>query len=163
MAAIYISFFTYSGKYIGHMAADSSKNIFLRMLQNECYRNVDFRMETAKTIIRNKIRNQQALIKDYRWDTNYLWQEDIESLTRLIGKLQEKDTTNAIMGIEGAASNIYFKSYAQMFKSEIIFPGRSRRPPRDPINVILSLGYTLLTREVESSLEAESFETLGIR
>ena len=74
-------------------------------------------------------------------------------------KLPGKDTTSAIMGIEGAASNVYFKSYAQMFKSEIRFPGRNRRPPRDPINIILSLGYTLLTREVESSLEAESFET----
>ena len=45
-----------------------------------------------------------------------------------------------------------------MFKCSCQFPGRNRRPPRDPINVIISLGYTFLTKEVSLALESESFE-----
>ena len=45
-----------------------------------------------------------------------------------------------------------------MFKSEIKFNGRNRRPPRDPVNVMLSLGYTLLTKEITALVEANSFE-----
>lgn len=79
-------------------------------------------------------------------------------MERLLQKLPDMQDSSSIMGIEGAASSIYFKAYAHMFHSTITFPGRNRRPPRDPVNIILSLGYTLLTREVESALESHSFE-----
>ncbi len=45
-----------------------------------------------------------------------------------------------------------------MFQCEFEFNGRNRRPPKDPINVLISLGYTFLTKEVSSALDAESFE-----
>lgn len=79
-----------------------------------------------------------------------------------MGKLQAqtagKSTSNELMGLEGRASNLYFSQYGRMFTCKCEFHGRSRRPPRDPINVIISLGYTFLTKEVSSALEAESFE-----
>ena len=153
-----VCFFTYGGRYVGHLAADRSKNIFLRMAQGGYYRDDGLRLSLAKKIVKNKIENQQAVIKGYRWDASYSWQRDIESMEKLVLRLDAMETTDAIMGIEGAASNIYFKAYAQMFKGEIHFPGRNRRPPKDPINIILSLGYTLLTHEVEAALEAHSFE-----
>ena len=73
-------------------------------------------------------------------------------------RLDQQKTANGILGIEGICSNVYFHSYGAMFKSNIRFEKRSRRPPKDPANVILSLAYTLLTKEVSGVLDAESFE-----
>ena len=78
---------------------------------------------------------------------------------RLLDKLHEKNDVSSIMGIEGFCSNIYFRSFGKMVKCDKPFTKRNRRPPRDPVNIVLSLGYTLLTREVESALETESLET----
>lgn len=153
-----LEYFSYSGKYIGRLAADSSKNIFLRMQQYDLYMNEEKRFEIARNIIRNKIENQIRIIETHRWDNSYDWREDIKQMRLLESRLDQKVTSSSIMGIEGAVSNIYFRSYGQMFSCDFQFEKRSRRPPRNPINVILSLAYTLLTKEVAGSLEAESFE-----
>ena len=154
-----VSYFSYSGKYIGHSAADSSKNIFLRLRQYDFYLDIDKRMDMARVIVANKIRNQITLIENHRWKSPYDWTSDVKELERHLIKLSDKDSANSLMGIEGVCSSIYFRSYAQMFTGEFQFEKRTRRPPRNPINVILSLGYTLLTKEVTGALEAESFET----
>lgn len=154
-----VSYFSYSGKYLGHAAAEFSKNIFLRFSQYELYQDVERRIQLAKLIVRNKIRNQIAVLSAYRWDgIDYDWKKDQKSLEEILEKLEGKETSNEIMGIEGICSNVYFNAYGKMFRSNCRFQGRSKRPPRDPVNVIISLGYTFLTREVSSCLEAESFE-----
>ena len=60
---------------------------------------------------------------------------------------------DALMGIEGAAAAAFFRAYATLFPSSLGFAQRRRRPPPDPVNVCLSLGYTLLhhiaVREVQ--------------
>lgn len=153
-----VDYFSFSGKYLGKLAADSSKNIFLRMQQYELYMDQEKRLEIAKIIVRNKIENQIRIIQKYRWDNGYNWKKDVSQMKRLSERLEDKTTPSSIMGIEGAVSNIYFQAYGQMFRCDIRFEKRSRRPPRNPINVVLSLAYTFLTKEVSGSLEAESFE-----
>jgi CRISPR-associated protein Cas1 len=116
-------------------------------------------LEIAKIIVSNKISNQIGMIKKHRWeDENHDWKADIEQLQRLKNMLSEKQTSNEIMGIEGICSNIYFGAFGFMFHCDFEFHGRNRRPPKDPINVLISLGYTFLTKEVSSALDAESFE-----
>ena len=73
-------------------------------------------------------------------------------------KVPKAEDTSRLMGLEGMASSLYFRALGRMFKCEFSFDGRNRRPPRDPINVMISLGYTFLTREVSNALEGESFE-----
>lgn len=153
-----VDYFSFSGKYLGRLAADSSKNIFLRMQQYDLYMNEEKRLKLAKDIVRNKIGNQIRIIKTHRWNGTYNWNDDVCQMQRLYQRLDDKQTPSSIMGIEGAVSNIYFQSYGQMFLCDFQFEKRTRRPPRNPINVILSLAYTLLTKEVAGSLEAESFE-----
>jgi len=156
---INISYFSFSGNYLGSMTSDTSKNIFLRLAQYDFYRDADKRMKLARKIIINKIKNQLQLMESFRWEPGekeYL--ESIQSMKTLIKRAQDMATISELMGVEGKASNIYFKTYGKMFKCKCEFHGRNKRPPRDPINVIISLGYTFLTKEVSSALEAESFE-----
>lgn len=153
-----ISYFTSYGKYLGHTAPERSRNIFLRMIQYDIYQKEEGRLLYARTIVRNKIENQISLIEAHRYADTFPWREDVSEIRRHLASLDQKQTANEVLGIEGICSSIYFHSYGAMFKSSVRFEKRTRRPPKDPINVILSLAYTFLTREVSSVLESESFE-----
>ena len=154
-----VSYLSYSGKYLGHTAADASRNIFLRFEQYQMYLDEERRLSMARSITENKIRNQLEVIRRHRWDgVDYDWRSDANQMERYLEKLAKTETPNEILGVEGICSNIYFRSFGQMFHCDFTFNGRNRRPPRDPVNVILSLAYTLLTKELCNALDAESFE-----
>lgn len=154
-----VSYFSYSGKYLGHTAAEASKNIFLRFEQYNFYLNSQKRLTMAKIIVDNKIRNQISLIKHHRWNgIDYDWKQDIAQMEKHRISLIDKKTPNEVLGIEGICSQIYFRTFGKMLKCDFSFHGRNRRPPKDPVNVIISLAYTLLTKEVSNALDAESFE-----
>ena len=158
-SGIDVHFFSYSGEYLGKMAAESSKNIFLRFEQYGFYLQMDRRLDMARRIIDNKIHNQINLIRYHRWSgSEYDWKRDVARMEKYLSLLPEKNTSNEILGIEGICSNIYFRSFGQMLKCDFTFSGRNRRPPKDPVNVLISLTYTFLTKEVSSALDAESFE-----
>ena len=154
-----ISYFSYGGKYIGHTCAQEARNIFLRFQQYELYNDMDRRIELAKTIVSNKIENQMHLISNYRWNGAYEWRKDIEKMGRCRSSLKNKNSVGSLMGVEGFCSNIYFGAFSKMLKCDFSFNNRNRRPPRDPVNAILSLAYTFLTRDMCNLLESESFET----
>ena len=154
-----VSYFSYGGNYLGQTGADSSKNIFLRMQQYDCYMDPIKRNELAAIIVSNKIRNQLTVIEKWNWKDNFDWRPDYYEIEKNLHKVHDKNGQLEFMGIEGICSNIYFHSFGHMFSCDFEFEKRSRRPPKNPINVILSLGYTLLTKEVASVLEVESFET----
>jgi len=154
-----VGYLTYSGKFLGSTSAESSKNIFLRFEQYRFYLDEVRRFEMARAIVRNKINNQIAVIKEHkRKDHYYDWDRDIRQMEKLRKSLTEMETSNEILGVEGMCSNIYFSAFSHMLDCDFEFNGRNRRPPKDPINVIISLAYTFLTKEVSSALDSESFE-----
>lgn len=153
-----VSIFSYSGHYIGQARADSSKNIFLRFAQYDAYQDMNVRLHMAKLLINNKIENQMSLMRNYRYKDDFSPKNEMEKMQKLKAKLVTCETSNEILGVEGMCSNLYFSCFGHMINCNLSFKGRNRRPPKDPINVILSLGYTFLTREVCAALEAESFE-----
>lgn len=158
-AGVDISFFSASGRYLSHMAPEHSKNIFLRLSQYHCYESMPQRLALARTIVENKIHNQMEMIRQYRWDgIEYDYRSDLDCLAEYQKTLERKETVNALMGVEGICSAVYFRAYARMFRCEISFQDRNRRPPKDPVNAVLSLTYTFLTKEITAALEAESFE-----
>lgn len=155
-----VSYFTYSGRYLGAAAAEASKNIFLRFEQYEYYLDMERRLAMGRIIISNKMRNQIAMIRMREFTgTDYSPATDLKRMEELLLEVPNQQTPNELMGIEGMCSNVYFSAFAHMLKCDFAFTGRNRRPPRDPVNVILSLGYTFLTREITNALDAESFET----
>lgn len=155
-----VSYFSYSGKYLGHAAAEASKNIFLRFQQYGFYLDENKRLEMAKVIVRNKIENQMAVIRGHRWENGgHDWKRDLSQMENYQRALCDKASPNEVLGVEGICSNIYFGAFGQMLRCDFQFHGRNRRPPKDPVNVMISLAYTFLTKEMCSALDAESFET----
>ena len=159
-----VSYFTLSGQYLGLTAAESARNIFLRFEQYRCYMDEPRRMKIARRIVQGKVKNQMEMIRNYRWaDNEHDWKADLDRMEQIRKTIPDRENSQELMGTEGICSQIYFGAFAAMLKcdfrnDELVFKGRNRRPPKDPVNIILSLAYTFLTREVCSILEAESFE-----
>ena len=159
-----VSYFSRSGIYLGSSTAESARNILLRFEQYRSFMNEERRLEIARTIVDGKIRNQIEMIRRSRWTgIDYDWHADVNRMEQIRHTLSERKTTQELMGTEGVCSQFYFGAFGKMLKcsfrcDEHVFKGRNRRPPRDQVNIILSLAYTFLTREVCSILEAESFE-----
>lgn len=62
------------------------------------------------------------------------------------------------MGAEGIATATYFRAFGKMFRKGLQFEHRTRRPPKDPVNAVLSFGYTLLTNEMFSLVTAHGMD-----
>lgn len=153
------SFLSINGRLRGKLSAIESKNIYLRIAQFQKNQDENFKVNLAKIIVDAKIKNSISLINKYTRNhpevnlSNY-----VKDLKKIIISLNRKENISTIFGIEGLSSAIYFEAYGKMFRKEIQFKKRSRRPPADPINSLLSLGYTLIANEIFSIVAAIGFD-----
>lgn len=82
----------------------------------------------------------------------------IPDLTALSEQLAAAENTDSIRGLEGAASAAWFRFLGSLFRAPWSFTQRTRRPPTDPVNALLSLGYTWLLNKATAGLEANGYE-----
>lgn len=86
----------------------------------------------------------------------------LASLARVLDQARAEGSLERLRGLEGAAANRFFSAYVLAFPPAVGFTGRNRRPPRDPVNAVLSLGYTLLHGDaVQASAKAGLDPLLG--
>ena len=132
------------------LAGKSHSEILRRLGQYQLSLDDALKKPLARWLILVKVRAQQRLLNDalaLRADLRYPLTVATKTLTGIIGQLREdaQDITLAsLRGYEGAAAAAYFGGYAHLFADALNFTGRKKRPPPDPVNVCLSLGYTLL-------------------
>jgi CRISPR-associated protein Cas1 len=86
------------------------------------------------------------------------FQSVIDTLDHGIAETEEVDSVDSLSGIEGSCTRAYFSIFGQMLSGIALWEGRSRRPPKDPVNALLSLGYVLLSNELASLLGALSLD-----
>ncbi|MDL1971534.1 MAG: CRISPR-associated endonuclease Cas1 [Candidatus Desulfofervidaceae bacterium] len=140
-------FLARTGKYLGRLAPLMGKNIELRLRQFEKLREPGFNLRLSRTIVKGKIENQRMLLR--RVNRKGLGLEDIILKLKGLAQKAERETDIATLrGIEGSAARVYFEAYGQGFKERLNFNRRERRPPKDPVNSLLSLGYSLLFSHV---------------
>jgi len=150
-----VIFSTQHGKYRGRVVGTSSGHSKLRRLQ---YRRVDsplFAANTARAIVKAKLHNSRTLLQRYqrKLDKPEL-QTAINRLAEIIARAERSQTVNSLRGSEGIGAAVYFQAFQHLFKyPEFRFGKRTRRPPTDPTNVLLSFGYTLLAHQIESAVE----------
>lgn len=130
-----IHFINKTGFYYGSFLQPTSRNIFLREAQYLKRLNKDFVLEFSKQIIKGKHKNQLWVLKKYQKDL-HLPKPDFKNIT----------DKSQILGIEGSIAQVYWRKFGSLIKNpNFSFRFREKRPPRDPINSLLSYGYTLLT------------------
>lgn len=108
-----------------------------------------WRLAWTRRLVCGKLRRQQRLLAAAlaeRPDRRHPLHKAGAQLDQARRRAADPNTASVdtLRGIEGAAAAAYFGAYCQLFAPELDFTGRNRRPPRDPVNAILSLGYTLL-------------------
>jgi CRISP-associated protein Cas1 len=164
-AAIPICYFSQGGWFYGITTGLNSKNIFLRRTQFRLADEEWFALGLARRLVAGKIRNQRTMLQ-----RNHI-EPSSESLTALkqMGDAAERALSpEALLGIEGNAAHIYFQHFAGMIKLNdsagdasqfrFDFAGRNRRPPRDAVNALLSLGYSLLVKDLTIACYAVGFD-----
>ncbi len=135
------------GKYEGRFTPELSKNSVLRLRQYERSQDATFRLQVAQALVRGKIHNMRAfLMRGNRTRDDRALDEAIRQLNALLSNLDRVTSLDALLGLEGAASQAYFQGFAALIGEALPFDfqRRTRRPPKDPVNALLSLGYTLL-------------------
>lgn len=109
----------------------------------------------GQAVVRGKVANQRSLLQRHNRERA---DPTIESAIRFLDEACERvprtTTLSSLSGLEGAATAAYFGAWKRLLKDEWGFQKRVRRPPTDPINVLLSFGYTLLARSAQGAVEA---------
>lgn len=158
---ISLSFHSPNGRFYGRINGRVSGNVLLR--REQFLRTVDeeFSAALVKMILTGKIANSKNLIMRKKREAGAAEAERLyeaaERLAALAAAISEAETVDTLRGIEGAAASAYFGVFDLMLGSaepEMRFETRSRRPPENNINALLSFLYTLLKSDVQSALEA---------
>lgn len=150
------------GRFKARLEGPIAGNILLRQAQHRCAGDYAFAVEFARSCVAGKIKNsRQVLMRAAREaadsdDEQALSRaaDDLAASLRALVVVQDLDT---LRGVEGEAARKYFEAINRVvkpaYRHDFAFNGRSRRPPLDPLNALLSFLYSMLTNDCRSALE----------
>lgn len=156
---IELALLTQGGRLKGQLTPPKAKNVLLRMAQYQKSQEATVTVPLACTFVSGKVRNALALLT--RHHRNYPdrgFDPYRDELERLLRSVEGAESLASLRGFEGTAARTYFAGFALACRTELSFDGRRRRPPTDPVNALLSFGYTLVGAELTSLLDAMGYD-----
>jgi CRISP-associated protein Cas1 len=152
-----IFFLSQNGRYYGHLWSEEMTNIEHQICQLERQKQEPFQLEVSRQIVIGKLTNsKQLLLRLNRKRKSNEVQKAIGGIDRDLENLMMMDNLDSLRGYEGIAAARYFPAFGQLITNPSFeFSQRHRQPPTDPINSLLSFGYTLLFNNVLSFIIAE--------
>lgn len=151
---ITVSYFSKGGHYFGRLVSTGHVNAARQRKQSILY-DTDFSLQLAKRILSAKVRNQLVVMKRYG-KSRYIDLKDEERLLLVCEKkIHQSKSINEILGHEGQAAKHYFQGLSKCIIPEFCFSGRSKRPPKDEFNSMISLGYSILMNEIYDKIEVK--------
>ncbi|MCC6858027.1 MAG: CRISPR-associated endonuclease Cas1 [Bryobacterales bacterium] len=166
-AEVPICYFSQGGWFYGITTGLSTRNVFLRRSQFRLAESEAFCLHLARKLVAGKIRNQRTMLL-----RNHIEPPGpaLRAMKDLAARAERGSSLDELLGIEGAAGRFYFGEFAGMLKSpdtenaaapfSFDFAKRNRRPPRDPVNALLSLGYSLLAKDLTLACYAVGFDPM---
>jgi len=142
-------------KFSGILTGRLNYNGLLRVAQYRTYLDKEFCLKYAKEVISEKLQKQKALLqglKNTRAGINIFLNTAIEQIESLLDKTARADNIDSLRGLEGVASRTYFDALSKALPPSLGFKGRTKRPPKDPVNALFSFTYTLLYYEIVTEL-----------
>lgn len=162
-AGVSISYLTSAGRLVGMNHNLITKNVLVRREQFRKFETEHTRMELARSIVRSKILNQRTLLRRNAQGLDKTILKDLADHAR---HAEQASSPESLLGIEGIAAKQYIGAFLLMLKvgdvppGETLMKGRNRRPPKDPVNALLSLAYSLLERDMYVALAATGLDPL---
>jgi CRISPR-associated protein Cas1 len=163
-ADVPICYFSQGNWFYGITTGINSKNVFLRRMQFRAADQEWFARRLARQLVAGKIRNQRTMLQRNHVEPG---SESLVQLRQMAEQAERAKSLEELLGIEGNAARVYFGNFAGMIKCEdeepskqfdFDFAGRNRRPPRDPVNALLSLAYSLLAKDLTIACYAVGFD-----
>lgn len=151
------------GRLRGRAVPPLSKNVPLRLRQFARREDDAFRLSLARAMVRGKIVNQRTLLlrgarRNVEREVRHVAREAAHCLGRSVHECERCMSLQALMGVEGAAARAYFRAFEVLLPAGWNFASRTRRPPADPVNALLSLGYNLAGHEISTALEVAGLD-----
>ncbi len=153
-----VCYFSYGGWFQGITTGMAHKNVELRCRQYAAAMSTGASLPIARRIMFGKIKNSRTLLRRNHKDPPAAV---LAELDRLAARTQAAESMETLLGIEGAAARAYFGEFQGMLKAGGMifnFQGRNRRPPRDPVNAIISFLYSMLIRQAMVTAIAVGFD-----
>ncbi|MCK6510132.1 CRISPR-associated endonuclease Cas1 [Myxococcota bacterium] len=155
-----VCFLSRSGVFLGRLAGKMGKQIELRRKQFAGLEQSAFALDLARRCIVGKLANQRALLMRYqRKLTDPSIAQALLGIRLLVGQIDQAQDLDVLRGLEGKAAALYFGVLGRLISApQVHFTTRIRRPPPDPVNILLSFGYTLLTKMVHGFVESAGMD-----
>ena len=150
---ILVSFFTQAGRYYGKLSPARISSIDRLKNQIKATEDESFSLAIARKIMYAKINNQYVVAKRYMKEEKEKKKEILFPMRNARRKVISAQDLNQIMGYEGFSAKTYFSVLSEQIDENFSFQGRTRRPPKDPFNAMISFGYSLLLKEVIGEIE----------
>jgi CRISPR-associated protein Cas1 len=143
-----VAWFSPAGRYIGSLQGLPASGVDARRGQYRLFDLPGVRLRLAREIIRAKIHNQRVMLMR----NGDVSDRVLVLLANFRDATQTATDMTELLGIEGTAAAMYFEQFESMLKEraqwKFDWRGRNRRPPRDPVNAMLSMGYSVLVKEL---------------
>ena len=160
-----INFISPQGRFLAKVCGETKGNVFLRVAQIDRFR--ENGRELAQNVMAAKFSNTRQLIRRTLHDHEELRGDPelgraVEVLTDAIDKVFDAQDINEIVGIEGYCAKVYFSVFDKLITNRKVpfsFEFRTKRPPLDPVNALLSFVYTLATSEYAAALETVGLDS----
>ena len=157
-SGISLTFLSPNGRFISRVQGATRGNVLLRKAQYALSDDEEWSLHVAQLMIAAKIQNYRNVLRRYIRDYGECL--EVEEAVKMLDAnkrdvLDAEDKTK-LMGFEGIASNAYFEVLPNLIlnqKESFPFNGRNRRPPKDAVNAMLSLAYTLIANDCTAALE----------
>ena len=160
-----IVYLSAGGWFYGITRGMDHKHIELRRQQFAIAAEPDRCLQIAKRLVSTKLRNCRTLI---RRNADAPADRTLDRLKELVATVETATSPESLLGLEGTGARLYFQAYGTLLTPpqgdrdpaipSFDFDGRNRRPPRDPVNSVLSLGYALLSKDVTIALQTVGFD-----
>jgi CRISPR-associated protein Cas1 len=163
-AGIPVCYFSLGGWFYGITNGLNQKNVFLRRAQFRLSDEEYFARSLARRLVAGKVRNQRTMLQRNHVEPRAVV---LSGLKEMAERAERASSLEELLGIEGNAARLYFGEFGGMVKvgedgegeaPAFDFEGRNRRPPRDPVNALLSLGYSLLSKDLTVASYAVGFD-----
>jgi CRISP-associated protein Cas1 len=160
-----ISYVTGHGRFIGSFVPAPTKNVSLREAQFKKFSDPAIALQLSKAVVRAKLSNQRTLLmRSLRGDDARGSHEPAaRGMWDLLRGLDDVSAMESLLGTEGQGAALYFGEFGRFLKplpdgKGFDFTSRNRRPPRDPVNALLSFAYAILAKDCFSAVCTVGFD-----
>lgn len=143
---------------LAHLTFETSQRALQRLIQFQSFNDARWQLLYAREVVCGKLQSTCNALRHYQRQGKTLERGILQKMERAVESASQADSVEQLRGIEGQGAALWYQQYGALLRPRWKFVTRNRRPPRDPVNALLSLGYMQLYRRCVARLEASGYE-----